>query len=109
MRCTRSLTSMIRLRARALSAQPTHKAKKDGGNHAKHERPAKDVCDLPDFIDVSSDHQHATIRQSLCNQTDRLFLPATFVHPVDYGSLHRIVGVEIGRQAFQIASDPAAV
>src|ERR1700730_4677116 len=29
-------------------------AKKHAGNHTKHERPANDARDLPDFIDISS-------------------------------------------------------
>src|SRR6266436_6777321 len=85
------------------------KAKQQGGNQAKRERPTNNMCDLPDFIDVSSNHQHVAVRQTSRDQADRLFLPASFVDPVDDSALYRIVGLEIGWQTFQVARDPAAV
>src|SRR6266436_292145 len=78
------------------------KAKQHGGNQAKRERPTDNMCDLPDFIDVSSNHEHVAVRQTSRNQADRLVLPTTFVDPVDDGALYRIVGLEIGWQAFQV-------
>src|SRR6266436_9724932 len=85
------------------------KAKHHSGNQAKRERPTNDACDLPDFFDVSSNHQHVAVRQTSRDQADRLFLPASFVDPVDDSALYRIVVPEIGWQAFQVTRDPAAV
>src|ERR1700694_805501 len=85
------------------------KAKKHSGNQTKRERPTNDACDLPHFIDISSNHQHVAVRQASRDQTDCLFLPTTFVYPVDHSALYRIIDLKIGRQAFQVARDPAAV
>src|SRR6266446_6488830 len=85
------------------------KAKQHGGDQAKRERPTNDTCDLPDFIDVSSNHQHVAVRQTSRDQADRLLLPAVLVDPVDDSALYRIVVPEIGWQAFQVTRDPAAV
>jgi hypothetical protein len=85
------------------------KAKKHSGNQTKCKRPANDACDLPDFVDVSSNQQPIAVRQTSRDQADRLFLPTALVDPVDHGTLYRIIGLEIGWQAFQVTRDPAAV
>ncbi len=86
-----------------------HKAKKQSGNQTKRERPTNDACDLADFIDISSNHQHVAIGQTSRDQADRLFLPTTFVYPVDHSALYRTIGLKIGWQALQVTRDPAAV
>src|ERR1700753_905295 len=85
------------------------KTKKDSGKQTKRQRPNQDTCDLPDFIDVSSDYQHVAIRQFSCDQADCLFLPATPVRPLDYSGLRRIIGLKVRWQALQVTSDPVAV
>src|ERR1700730_15757764 len=40
------------------------KAKKHSGNQTKRERPTHNACDLPDFIDIASNHQHVAARQA---------------------------------------------
>src|SRR6266851_2588772 len=84
-------------------------AKKHGGNQTKRKRPANDACDLPDFFDIPSNQQHIAVRQTSRDQADHLFLPTTFVDPFDHGALYRIIGLEIGWQAFQVTRDPASV
>jgi hypothetical protein len=85
------------------------KAKKHRGNQTKRERPTEDACDLTDFVDISSKHQHVAVRQTSRDQADRLLLSTNFVYPVDHSALYRIVGLKIGWQAFKVTSDPAAV
>src|SRR6202051_3696208 len=67
------------------------KAKNQRGNQAERERTTDDPCDLPDFIDISSNHQHVSVRQTSRYQADRLFLSTTFVYPADHSALYRIV------------------
>jgi hypothetical protein len=85
------------------------KAKKHGGNHTERKRPANDVCDLGDFVDISSDRQHVAIRQPSRDQADRLSFRSTFVRPVDHSALYGVTDLEIGRQIFQVTQNPAAV
>src|SRR5712672_2113444 len=85
------------------------KAKKHGGNQTKRERLTNDACDLADFVDISSKHQHVAVRQIPRDQADRLPLSTTLVYPVDHSALHGIIGLKIGWQALQVTCDPAAV
>src|SRR5467141_2445236 len=85
------------------------KAKKHRGNQTKRERPTDDACDLLDFVDISSKHQHVAVRQIPRDQADRLFLPTAFVYPVDHSAPCRVIGLQIGWQPFQVTCDPAAV
>src|ERR1700676_209684 len=85
------------------------KAKKHSGNQAKRQCLTNDARDLPDFIDISPDHQHVAVGQTSHDQADGLFLPTPFVRPVDHGTLYRIIGLRIGCQTFQVTRDPAAV
>src|SRR3981081_1793677 len=78
------------------------KAKKHSGNQTKRERPANDPRDFPDFTGLSSNRQYFAVRQASRDQTDRLFLPTTFVYPVDHSALYRIIDLKIGRQAFKV-------
>src|SRR6202022_742440 len=87
----------------------SRKAKKHSGNQTKRQRLTNDARDLPDFIDISPDHQHVAVRQTSRDQANRLFLPTTFIYPVDHSALHRIIGLEIGWQAFQVTRDFAGV
>ena len=84
-------------------------AKKQGGNHTKGERPANDVCDLSDFVDIPSDGQHVAIRQPSRDQADRLSFRSGIVCPVDRGAVYNVIGLEVGRQIFQVTRDTAAV
>ena len=94
---------------RALSATPTVRQREHGGISDQARAPDQRRARSRDFIDISPDHQHVAVRQTSRDQADRLFLPATFVDPVDHSALHRIIGLEIGWEAFQITCDPAAV
>ncbi len=85
------------------------KAGNHSGNQAKRKRPANDACDLPYFIDISSNHQHVVVRQTSRDQADCLFRQASFVDPVDHSALYRIISLETGWQAFQVSRDPAPV
>src|SRR5260370_39979296 len=85
------------------------KAKKHSGKETKRERPANDACDLPDFIDIPSNHQHVTVRQTSPDHADRLLLPTAFVYPVDHSALYRIIDLKIGWQAFHVTRNPATV
>jgi hypothetical protein len=85
------------------------KAEKYSRNQTKRQRPANDACNLLDFIDVSSGHQHVAVRQLLCNQPYRLFRHAVRVQPVDHSAPYRIIRPETWGQAFQITRDPPAV
>jgi hypothetical protein len=78
------------------------KTKKHGGNQTKRERPTDDACDLPDFVDISSDDQHVAARQTSRDQANRLFLPTAFVYPVDHSAPCRVIGLQIGWQPFQV-------
>ena len=89
--------------------QTDRKAKKHGGNQTKRERLTNDVRDLADFVDISSKRQHVAVRQIPRDQADRLPLSATLVYPVNNSALYGIIGPKIGRQAIEVACDPAAV
>src|ERR1700675_3354782 len=84
-------------------------AKKHSGNQTKRQRLTNDARDRTNFIDISPDHQHVAVRQTSRDQANRLSLPTTFVYPVDHSALHRIIGLEIGWEAFQVTHDLAAV
>src|SRR5260370_35033627 len=46
----------------AAQCQTDRKAKKQSGNETKRERLTNNSCNLTDFVDVSSDHQHVARR-----------------------------------------------
>jgi len=93
-----------RSRARALKLH-RRKAKQQGGNQpSASARPT--TVRSPDFIDVSSNHEHVAVRQTSRNQADRLVLPATFGRSVDDGALYRIVVLNRW-QAFQVTARSA--
>src|ERR1700694_4962251 len=81
------------------------KAKKHSGKQTKRERPTNDACDLPDFIDISSNHQHVAVRQTSRDQADGLFLWTSFVDAIDVSALYNVTDLEIVRQAFQVTRD----
>src|ERR1700675_2055573 len=83
------------------------KAKKHSGNQTKRHRRTNDARDLLHFIDIPPNHQHVAVRQTSCDQANRLFLPITFVSPVDYSALYRVIDLKIGWQAFQVTRNPA--
>jgi hypothetical protein len=74
------------------------KAKKHGGKQTKRDRYTLHEGDLPDFIDVSPDRQYVAVRQASRDQADGLFLPASFVDPVDDDALHFIIDLQDRRQ-----------
>jgi hypothetical protein len=85
------------------------KAEKHGGNQTKRERLTNDVCDLADFVDISSKHQHVAVRQIPRDQANRLPLSTTLVYPVGHSALYGIIGPKIGWQAIKVTCNPAAV
>src|ERR1700675_576171 len=83
------------------------KAEKHSGNQTKRHRRTNDARNLLHFIDITPYHQHVAVRQTSCDQANRLFLPITFVYPVDYSALYRVIDLMIGWQAFQVIRHPA--
>jgi hypothetical protein len=84
------------------------KAKKHSRNQNKRDRYTLNESDLPDLIDVSPDRQYVAVRQLSCDQADGLFLPASFVDPVDHHALYFIIDFQARRQRFEVARQPAA-
>ena len=46
---------------------------------------------------------------NVCAMSEPPASPRHFRRPFDYGGLYRAIGLKIGRKAFQVARDPAAV
>jgi hypothetical protein len=89
--------------------QTDREAKKHSQDQGKRKRPTKDLCDFPDFGDISPNHQQIAIRQTMRDHAGCLFLPATFVRSVDNKALYGTIDFKIGRQTLQVTRDSAAV